>query len=78
MTHSAELCGGDIHDDITECHADHVVVINGAEADALQVSQCHQQVLAGHSPAIGVLPVFLKQADKLINVYLTCSFFHYF
>lgn len=61
MTHGAELYGGDIHDDITECHADHVVVIDGADIDAVQVGQCHQHVLAAHRPAIGVLPVFLKQ-----------------
>lgn len=61
MTQSAELHGGGIHDDITECHTDHVVVIDGADADAVQVGQCHHQILAIHRPAIGVLPVILKQ-----------------
>lgn len=61
MTHSAELHAGGIHDDITERHADHVVVIDGADADAVQVGQCHHQILAAHRPTIGVLPVILKQ-----------------
>ena len=37
MTMSAELHGGGIHDDVTEGHADHVVVVDGADADAVQV-----------------------------------------
>ena len=58
---SAELHGGGVHDDVAERHADHVVVVDGANADAVQVGQRHQQILPGHSTAIGVLPFILKQ-----------------
>lgn len=55
----AELHTGGVHDDVAERHADHVVVVYGAHADALQVGQRHQQVLAAHRAAVGVLPVIL-------------------
>lgn len=55
----AELHAGGVHDDVTERHADHVVVVDGANADALQVGQRHEQVLAAHRAAVGVLPVIL-------------------
>ncbi len=61
MTQRAELHTGGIHDDVTECHADHVVVVDGADADAVQVGQRHHQLLPAHGAAIGVLPVILKQ-----------------
>lgn len=55
----AELHAGGVHDDVAERHADHVVVVDGAHADALQVGQRRQQVLAAHRAAVGVLPVIL-------------------
>lgn len=61
MTQNAELHSGGVHYDVTECHADHVVVVDGADADAVQVGQRHHQLLTAHSAAIGVLPVILKQ-----------------
>lgn len=57
----AELHAGGVHDDVAERHADHVVVVDGAHADALQVRQRHQQVLAAHRAAVGVLPVILPR-----------------
>ncbi len=41
MTQCAELHGGGVHDDVAECNADHVIVVNGADADAVQVGQRH-------------------------------------
>lgn len=40
----AEHCTGGIHDDVAQTHAGHAVVVNGADADALQVRQGHQQI----------------------------------
>lgn len=57
----AELHAGGVHDDVAERHADHVVVVDGAHADALQVGQRHQQVLAADRAAVGVLPVILPR-----------------
>lgn len=57
----AELHAGSVHDDVAERHAHHVVVVDGAHADALQVGQRHQQVLAAHRAAVGVLPVILPR-----------------
>lgn len=37
----AELHAGGVHDDVAERHADHVVVVYGADADALQAGQRH-------------------------------------
>lgn len=67
MTQSAELHSGRIHDDITERHADHVVVVDGADAEALQVGQRHHQVLAADAAAIGVLPVILHNDRQSWN-----------
>lgn len=61
MTQSAELHSGGIHDNITEGHADHVVVVDSADADAVQVGQRHHQLLSAHRAATGVLPVILEQ-----------------
>lgn len=63
VTQSAELHRGGIHDDVTEPHADHVVVVVGANADAVQTGQRHHQLLPGHGAAIGVLPFILKQGQ---------------
>lgn len=61
MTQSAELHSGGFHDNVAESHADHVVVVDGADADAVQVGQRHHQLLPAHRAAIGVLPSILKQ-----------------
>lgn len=60
MAQNAELHGGDVHDDVTECHADHVVIVDGADVDAVQVGQGHHQILPAHGATVGVLPVILK------------------
>lgn len=60
VTRSAELHTGDVHDDIAECHADHVVVVDGPDVDAVQVGQRHQQILPGHWAPIRVLPLILE------------------
>lgn len=60
-TPSAELNSGGIHDDVTESNADHVVVIDGADEDTVQVGQRHHQLLSADSAAVGVLPFILKQ-----------------
>lgn len=39
---------GGVHDDVTQTHAGHAVVVDGADADALQVSQGHQEIRASH------------------------------
>lgn len=69
VTQSAELRTGEIHDNVTERHADHVFVVDGADADALQVGQCHQQLLPAHWAAVGVLPVILEQAGLCASVF---------
>lgn len=61
MTQNAELHSGGIHDNVTKCHADHVVVVDGAHINTVQVGQCHHELLPGHRAAIGVLPFILKQ-----------------
>lgn len=61
LTTSAELHGGGIHDDVTDSHADHVVVVDGADADAVQVGQGHHKLLSAHRAPVGVLPFILKQ-----------------
>lgn len=61
VTQNAELHSGGIHDDVAECHADHVVVVDGADADAVQVGQGHHQLLPAHRAAVRMLPVILKQ-----------------
>lgn len=70
MTQNAELHAGGVHDDVTECHADHVVVVDGADVDAVQVGQCHHQLLPAHRAAIGVLPVILKQQQAGFLMYV--------
>lgn len=60
MTQNAELHSRGIHDNVTECHTDHVVIIVGADADAFQVGQGHHQLISGHRTTTGVLPVVLK------------------
>lgn len=52
VAQDAEFHSGGVHDDIAERHADHVVVIDGADADALQVGQSHQQIFPGHRAAV--------------------------
>lgn len=64
MAQNAELHGGDVHDDVTECHADHVVIVDGADVDAVQVGQRHHQILPAHGATVGVLPVILKYKKK--------------
>lgn len=66
MAKSAELHCGGIHDNVTECCADHVVIIDGADADALQVGQRHHQLLAADREAAGVLPVLLENIKQHI------------
>lgn len=61
MTPSAELHGGGIHDDVAEGHADHVVVVDGADADAVQIGQRHHQLLPTHGAPVGVLPFVLQR-----------------
>lgn len=61
MAHGAELYGGGVHDDVTDGHADHVVVVDGADVDAVQVGQRHHHVLPAHRETVGVLPVILRQ-----------------
>lgn len=61
MTPSAELHSGGIHDNVTKRHTDHVVVVDGADTDAIQVGQGHHQLVSAHLAAIGVLPVVLTQ-----------------
>lgn len=77
MAVGAELHVGGVHDDVAERHADHVVVVDGAHADALQVGQRHQQVLAAHRPPVGVLPVILPRGNgrlyRLRRVFSDCS-----
>lgn len=58
---SGELNAGFVHDNVTESHADHVVVVYGADADALQVCERHQQILPAHGAAVGMLPVILTR-----------------
>lgn len=64
MTEGAELHGGGVHDDVTERHADHVVVVDGADADAVQVGQRHHQLLSAHLAAVGVLPIILQKQQE--------------
>lgn len=44
----AERHAGGVHDDLAETHTGHAVVVDGSDADALQVSQGHQEILASH------------------------------
>lgn len=66
MAKSAELHCGGIHDDVTERCADHVVIIDGADADALQVGQRRYQLLTADREAVGVLPVVLENIKQQI------------
>lgn len=61
MTHGAELHRGGIHDDVTEGHTDHVVVVDGADADAVQIGKGHHQLLTAHRPTAGLLPIVLQE-----------------
>lgn len=78
MTQSAELHSGGIHDDVAERHADHVVVVDGADVDAVQVGQRHQQVLPAHGATVGVLPFILKTITSRLTDVCTSHLFHYF
>lgn len=63
VTQNAEFHRGGIHGDVAERHADHVVVIDGADADAVQVGQGHHQVLPRDGATVGMLPVVLEAAE---------------
>lgn len=76
MTKSAEfLCCG-IHDDVAERHADHVVIVDGADANTVQASQSHHQVLAADREATGVLPVLLVNNRQQIQADLMFLLFY--
>lgn len=61
------LHSGGVHDDVTERHAHHVVVVDGADANALQAGQRHHQVLTGHLATRRVLPVVLQEHTQTIG-----------
>lgn len=75
MTLRAELHSGGIHDNFTEPNADHVVVVDNADVYAVQVGQCHHQLLAAHSAAVGVLPLVLKTMPSRFTDVFTLHLF---
>lgn len=72
VTLSRELYRSGIHDDVAERHTDHVVIIYGADADALQVRQGHHQVFSSYAATVGVLPKVL-QGQQVISFSHTCG-----
>lgn len=78
MTRSSEFYRGGVHDNVTERHTDHMVIIDGANVKAVQIGQSHHELLPAHGPAIGLLPVLLKLTKSRLMPVATCCVLYYF